>query len=124
MRKPIGKIGAPKRAKQMRRKLAIRKKVKGTAERPRICAIRSNRHLVVQVIDDVESKTIASVQTFGKNALKAKVDREGAKVIGQEMAKRLQKEKILEAVFDRNGNIYTGIVAALAEGLREGGIKI
>ena len=108
----------------MRRKLSIRKKVEGTAERPRICTIKSNRHFVVQVIDDTKSKTIASVQTFGKNGIKGKINREGGKLIGQAVAKKLQAQKIVQAVLDRNGNIYTGIVAAVAEALREEGIKI
>ena len=124
MRSPIGKIRSAKKAKQLRRKLSIRKKVVGTAVRPRVCTIKSNKHLVVQVIDDMESKTIASVQTFGKNGIKGKVNREGGKVIGQAVAKKLQDKKIVQAVFDRNGNIYAGVVAAVAEGLREAGIKI
>ena len=124
MRKPVGKIQSLKRSKQLRRKLSIRKKVFGTAERPRICAIKSNRHFVVQVVDDVTAKTIASVQTFGKGAVKGKANREGGKLIGQMVAEKLQAQKITRAVFDRNGNVYTGVVAAVAEGLREKGIEV
>lgn len=124
MRRPIGKVHNIKQAKRLRRKLSIRKKVIGTAERPRVCTIRSNRHFVVQVINDMESKTIASIQTFGKNAVKSKVNREGGKLIGQAVAKQLKARDIGQVVFDRNGNIYTGIIAAVAEGLREEGIKV
>ena len=124
IRKPIGKVRGERRAKRQRRKLSIRKKISGTAERPRICAVKSNRHLVIQVIDDTVSKTIASVQTFGKKGVQGKVNRDGGKMIGQEVAKKLQAQNITQAVFDRNGNVYTGIVAAVAEGLRQEGIKI
>lgn len=124
MRRPVGKIRDAKRAKQMRRRLAIRKKIMGTPERPRVCTVKSNRHVVVQVVDDTVSRTIASVQTFGKNGIKTKVNREGGKLIGQALAKKLQEQKIGRAVFDRNGNVYTGIVAAVADGLRAEGIKI
>ena len=124
MRKPVGKVRSERRSKQQRRKLAIRKKVSGTPERPRVCAIKSNRHLVIQVIDDTSSKTIASVQTFGKKGIQGKVNRDGAKVVGQEVAKKLQAQKITQAVFDRNGNVYTGVIAAVAEGLRQEGIKV
>ena len=124
MRKPVGKIKSAKRAKQLRRKLAIRKKLTGTQERPRVCTIRSNRHLVVQVVDDVASRTMISVQTFGKNAVVSKVNRESGKLVGQAVGKKLKDQKINQVVFDRNGNIYTGIVAAVAEGLREEGIRV
>ena len=124
MRKPIGRISSSKRANKLRRKLAIRKKVVGTTGRPRVCAIRSNRHFVIQVIDDMESKTIASVQTFGKGALKGKVNKEGGKLIGLAVAKKLKAQGIEQVVFDRNGNIYGGVIAAVAEGLREEGIKV
>ena len=124
MRKPIGKVRELKKAKKLRRKLAIRKQIMGTEQRPRVCAIKSNRHLVVQVIDDVKSTTIAAVQTFGKNAVAGKLNREQGKLVGYAVAKKLQSKKIEQAVFDRNGNLYQGVVAAVAEGLREKGIRI
>ena len=124
MRKTVGKVRAPKRASKLRRKLSIRRKVSGTPQRPRVCAVRSNKHLVVQVIDDSTSKTIASVQTFGKNAVVGKVSRELGKQLGQEVANKLKAAKITSAVFDRNGNVYTGVISHLADGLREGGIKV
>ena len=68
MRKPVGKIKSDSLAKRVRRKLSIRKKVAGTALRPRVCVTRSNKHLRVQVINDDEGKTLFSVQTFGKEA--------------------------------------------------------
>ena len=124
MRKPIGKVRELKKARKLRRKLAIRKQIMGTGERPRVCTIKSNRHLVVQVIDDVKSTTIAVVQTFGKNAVAGKINREQGKLVGYAVAKKLQSKKIEQAVFDRNGNLYQGVVAAVAEGLREKGIRI
>lgn len=124
MRKSLKKIKNPSKAKEQRRKLSIRKKVVGTAERPRICATKSNKHLFVQVIDDVANKTLFSVQTFGKNAVEGSANIEGAKNIGAQVAKSLSDKNIKVAVFDRNGKKYTGVVASLANSIRESGIQI
>ena len=124
MRKPQGKIKDSKKAKKLRRKLAIRKIVIGTALRPRVCTIKSNKHLVVQVVDDAQSRTLASVQTFGKNAVAKKGNREGGKLVGRAVAGFLKEKKIIEVVLDRNGNIYTGVIAEVANSLREEGIKV
>lgn len=124
MRKSLKKIKNESKAKELRRKLSIRKKISGTTERPRICATKSNKHLFVQVIDDVTSKTLFSVQTFGKNAISGGSNVEGAKSIGTAVAKALIEKNIKVAVFDRNGKKYTGVVASLADSIREGGIQI
>ena len=124
MRKSVKKIKSASKAKEQRRKLSIRKKVVGTADRPRICATKSNKNLFVQVIDDASNKTILSVSTFGKNALAASGNTEGAKVVGTKLAEALAGKNIKNAVFDRNGKKYTGVVAALATSIREGGIQI
>ena len=91
------------KAKEHRRKLVIRKKVVGGSEIPRLCAIKSNKHLQVQVIDDLNNKTLFSVQTFGKNKATDKANKEGAKVLGSKLAEMLKKNKMTTAVFDRNG---------------------
>lgn len=124
MRKPLKKIKNASAAKTLRRKLSIRQKISGTNEIPRICSTKTNKNLFVQVIDDATSKTLFSVQTFGKNGVKASANVEGAKVVGQKVSELLKKHNIDNAVFDRNGKKYTGVIAALADSIRENGIRI
>lgn len=124
MRKSYKKIKNPSKAKILRRKLSIRTKISGTTDKPRICATKSNKNLFVQVVDDVTSKTIFSVQTFGKNAVAAGSNVEGAKAVGKKVSELLKEKNISAAVFDRNGRKYTGVVAALADSIRENGIQI
>lgn len=124
IRKKLGKIGNESEAKRYRRKLALRKKINGTAERPRLCVLKSNKHLTVQAIDDVASKTLFSVQTYGKAAVKAACNVDGAKTVGATVAEKLKAANITTAVFDRNGYRYHGVVAALVDSARENGIKI
>jgi large subunit ribosomal protein L18 len=124
MRKSLAKIKNPSKAKEYRRKLSIRKKIIGSADMPRLCAVKTNKHLQVQVIDDASMKTLFSVQTFGKKATVRSSNIEGAKELGKNLAAELKKKKIEQAVFDRNGKLYTGTIAALANSLRENGIKI
>jgi large subunit ribosomal protein L18 len=124
MRKKIGKIKSASKQKQNRRKLSIRKKVIGTTERPRICATKGNKNLFVQVIDDSVSKTIFSVSTFGKNKVAEVATVETAKTVGAKVAELCKKNNIETAVFDRNGNVYTGVVKSLADSIRENGIRI
>lgn len=124
IRKPIGKLKDEGQARKLRRKLAIRKKLSGTAERPRLSLSKTNKHLVVQAIDDNSNVTLFSVQTFGKSAVQAKSNVEGAKLVGSKVAQELKSRKIETAVFDRNGLKYHGVVAALVDSARENGIKI
>lgn len=124
IRKPNGKVKKASEGRRLRRKLSIRKTVSGTAERPRLSVIRSNKHLSIQVIDDVANATLFSVQTYGKNAIAAKNNVEGAKVVGSKLAEALKAKNISTAVFDRNGLKYHGVVAAVVESARENGIQI
>lgn len=124
MRKSYKKIKNASKAKIYRRKLSIRSKIEGTTERPRICATKTNKNLYVQVIDDTVGKTLLSVQTFGKNATASGANVEGAKTVGANVAKALAEKNIKVAVFDRNGRKYTGVIAALADAIRENGIQI
>ncbi len=124
MRKSLKTIKNPSKAKEARRRLSIRKKVIGTAERPRICATKTNSNLFVQVVNDSESRTLFSVQTFGKMAVGSASNQESAKTVGAEVARKLGEHNIKNAVFDRNGKKYTGVIAALADSIREGGIQI
>lgn len=119
----IGKIN--KNAVRQKRHLRVRSKISGTAERPRLSVYRSTNEIYAQVIDDVQGVTLAACSTLEKNVASkvAKVSKtEAAKIIGQEIAKRAIDKGVKEVVFDRGGYLYTGRVAALAEGAREVGL--
>lgn len=124
MRKPNGKVKNASAERRLRRKLSIRKQVIGSTERPRVCVSKSNKNIFVQVIDDSVSKTLFSVQTFGKNAVDAKANKDGAKVVGAKIAEQLKGKSIERVVFDRSGYKYHGVVAALADSIRENGIQV
>lgn len=124
MRKNNAKIKNETKAKEYRRKLAIRKKIIGSAEKPRLSVTKSNKHLRIQVIDDVKSATLFSVQTFGKTKVATNANAESAKKIGAEVAAVLKKNNLSKAVFDRNGKQYTGVIKSLADSIRENGIQI
>ena len=124
MRKNAAKIKNPAKAKEYRRKLAIRKKVIGSAETPRLCVTRTNKHIRVQAIDDVKSTTLFSVQTYGKTKAADTANAEGAKKVGAAVAATLKKQNLGKAVFDRSGKQYTGVIKALADSIRENGIQI
>ncbi|MFP4010069.1 MAG: 50S ribosomal protein L18 [Spirochaetaceae bacterium] len=111
-----------KRKKQ--RKLRVRKKIYGTPERPRLSVYKSNRHLYAQVIDDTKGYTIAQVSSLsGETAgLKPRVS-DGAK-LGETLGEKLKREKIDAVVFDRNGNLYHGVVQSVADGVRKTGVKV
>ncbi len=103
----------------------VRKKISGTPERPRLCVYRSNKHIYAQVIDDVAGNTLAAASTVEKEIASqlGEVDKKGeAKLVGKIVAERAIKAGIKEVVFDRGGYIYTGRVAELAAGAREGGL--
>ena len=115
-----GKVIARKRRHQR-----VRQKVSGTAERPRLVVTRSNRHMFAQVVNDDEGKTLvwASTMEPEMRADEAKpVDK--AHKVGELIAQRAKEAGIEEVVFDRGGNAYHGRVAAVAEGAREGGLKL
>ena len=124
MRKIAAKIKNETKAKEYRRKLSIRKKVIGSPESPRLCVTKSNKHIRVQAIDDLNSKTIFSVQTFGKGKVAEHANAEGAKKVGVAIATTLKKNNLSKAVFDRSGKQYTGVIKALADSIRENGIQI
>lgn len=124
MRKNAAKIKNDSKAKEYRRKLAIRKKVVGSAEKPRLAVTKSNKHLRVQAIDDVKSATLFSVQTYGKTKAADSCNAEGAKKVGAQVAATLKKQNLSKAVFDRSGKQYTGVIKALADAIRENGIQI
>jgi large subunit ribosomal protein L18 len=114
-----------KRSPRQRRKLGIRKNISGTDERPRMSVYRSNKHIYVQVIDDVSGKTLVSASTLSPE-LSGKLEgnkRDAAKKVGELAAEKCVAAKIGAVVFDRNGFLYTGRIAALADGARAGGLQ-
>ncbi|WP_312347931.1 50S ribosomal protein L18 [Actinomyces sp.] len=115
-----GKVVARKRRHQR-----LRKKVTGSAERPRLVVTRSNRHMVAQVVDDNAGHTLVSASTMEDDILAAegtKVDK--ARRVGTLVAERAKAAGIEAVVFDRGGNKYHGRVAAVAEAAREGGLEL
>ena len=109
---------------RQRRKVHIRKKVEGSTERPRLSVYRSLNHIYAQVIDDTSSKTLAAASTLSPELKEGKgKKKELAKEVGKLIAKKCQDAKISAVVFDRNGFMYHGRIAAVAEGAREGGLK-
>jgi large subunit ribosomal protein L18 len=103
----------------------VRKKISGTPERPRLCVYRSNSHIYAQIIDDTVGNTLAAASTVEKDiaAQIGEMDKKGAaKLVGKIVAERAQAAGIKTVVFDRGGYIYTGRVAELAAGAREGGL--
>lgn len=116
-----------KNANRLARKKRVRAKISGTPERPRLNVFRSLNHIYVQIIDDVNSKTLVSCSTVEKEIAKQveKMSKsEAAKYVGQIAGKRALEAKIEKVVFDRAGYLYTGRVASVAEGARESGLVL
>ena len=110
-------------------KFRIRKRVRGTGERPRLSVFRSVTHMYVQVVDDMSGQTIASASTV-EPAVKGALPKtakggniEGAKAIGKTIAERLIEKGVKRVVFDRNGFLYHGRVKAVADAAREAGLE-
>ncbi|MGH2960371.1 MAG: 50S ribosomal protein L18 [Solirubrobacterales bacterium] len=112
-----------KNTRRTRRKRRVRAKISGTAERPRISVVRSNRGISAQVIDDVAGKTLASVNWTEADLRKLSGIEQSTKA-GELLAERVKAAGIDSAVFDRNGFLYHGRVKAFAEGIREGGLTV
>ncbi len=117
--------GKGKRIALQRRHLRLRKKVVGTAARPRLVVTRSARHIVAQVVDDGLGRTIASASTLEADLRAADGDKTAkARTVGELVAARAKAAGVEAVVFDRGGNRYHGRVAAVAEGAREGGLSL
>ncbi|MDD4095131.1 MAG: 50S ribosomal protein L18 [Oscillospiraceae bacterium] len=119
-------INKPDKNEIRRRKhVRVRKKIAGTPARPRLCVFRSNLHMYAQVIDDTTGQTLAAASTMDKEIKSDKsgaANKEGARAVGELVAKRAIEKGVTEVVFDRSGYIYHGRVAALAEAAREAGL--
>lgn len=107
-----------------KRHLRIRKRLSGTAARPRLNVFRSSKHIYAQLIDDVSGHTLVSASSLDKElGLASGSNVEAAKAVGSLIAKRAQEKGYTEVVFDRGGYLYHGRVKALAEAAREGGLQ-
>ncbi|MCB1110136.1 MAG: 50S ribosomal protein L18 [Chlamydiia bacterium] len=106
-----------------KRSLRVRKKLRGTAERPRLSVFKSLSHIAVQLIDDEKGVTLASYSTLAKELKGKKKSKEAARVVGEKIAELAQGKKINQVVFDRGRLKYHGIIAELANAAREKGIK-
>ncbi|MBO4300107.1 MAG: 50S ribosomal protein L18 [Desulfovibrio sp.] len=114
-----------KNESRQRRKIRIRKKVNGSAERPRLVVFRSNAHIYAQVIDDLDGITMAATSTLSlaKNEPGLHGNKNGAELVGKEIARMAKEKNITRVVFDRNGYLYHGRIKAVADGAREGGLE-
>jgi large subunit ribosomal protein L18 len=112
-----------KAAARDRRHLRVRKKISGSAQRPRLVVTRSLRHIVVQVVDDSTGRTLASASSMEADVRGASGDKTAkARAVGERIAERAKSAGIETVVFDRAGNSYHGRVAAVADGARAGGL--
>ena len=106
-----------------RRHKRVRTKISGTSECPRLCVYRSNSNIYAQVIDDVNAVTLVSASTLDKEVKTKKSNIEAAKEVGALIAKKAAEKNIKTVVYDRGGYIFHGVVKALAEAAREGGLE-
>jgi large subunit ribosomal protein L18 len=113
-----------KRGRRKRRKMSIRRKIAGSSQRPRLSVFKSNKHIYVQVIDDSAGNTLVAASSRGGDTkgLKPTVA-DGAK-LGEAVGALMKEKEITEAVFDRNGHLYHGVVRAVADGARKAGIRL
>ncbi len=111
-----------KRAHREKRRKRVRRKIVGTAGRPRLSVYRSNVNIYAQLIDDDAARTLAAADS--REVGEAENRKDAARKVGELIARKAQEAGIEVAVFDRGGNKYHGRIAALAEGAREGGLKL
>lgn len=113
-----------KRRRWLRRKLRIRQRVSGTAERPRLTVYKSNRYTYVQVVDDLRGHTLMAASNRERALRDIDNSVAGAARLGAAVGERLRERQITEVVFDRNGYAYHGIVRSLADAVRKAGITL
>ena len=116
------KIQQLKDKRYLRRKVSVRSKIVGTADRPRLTVFRSNLHIYGQIIDDIDFKTLASFSDIKLKKSEKMTKVQIAQAVGEELAKLAVTKKVKKVIFDRNGFIYHGRVKALADGARKGGL--
>lgn len=121
----MDKIKAKRKAR-LRRHLRVRRKVFGTAERPRLSVFKSNTGIYAQIIDDTEGRTLVSASSIDKGLrknIKKGSDKKAAAMVGTLVAQRALAKSISEVVFDRGGFLYHGRIKALADSVREAGLR-
>jgi len=113
-----------KAERRQRIRYTIRRKINGTAQKPRLSIFRSNNDIYVQLIDDLKGLTLASASSRDKDIKAQKTNKsEKSKLVGQAIARKANELGLKEVVFDRGGYLYHGRVKAVADGAREGGLK-
>ena len=120
------KIVNPRERKRQKRKVSIRKRITGTAERPRLSVFRSSKHIYAQAIDDTTGAVLAAasdLEAAVQGDLEGKNKKDKARVVGKAIAAKLLAKQVASVVFDRNGYLYHGRVAQVADGAREGGLQ-
>ncbi len=118
-------VSQKRRVARLKRQARVRKKVRGTSERPRLSVFRSAKHIYAQIIEDTTGKTLVATSTLGSNVDLANCGNvEAAKAVGSAIAKKALDLNISNVVFDRNGFLYQGRVQALADAAREAGLKL
>lgn len=122
MRLTLKKHTSMKVHARFKKKIRIRKRLKGTPERPRLSVFRSSRHIYAQIVDDSKGVTLVAASTLSFDADKQS-GKEAAKAVGMTIAKQALSKEIKAVVFDRNGYVYHGRIQSLAEGAREGGLN-
>jgi len=124
-RKPVGKdVSTRRRVAKARRHFRLRKKVSGTASRPRLVVNRSSRHIVAQLVDDLVGRTLASASSLEADVRAIEGDKKAkAAKVGALLAARAKNAGIDKVVFDHGGHGYHGRIAALADAAREGGLE-
>lgn len=118
-RKALGK-------QRLRRRFRVRKRLRGTPERPRLCVSRSHRNIAAQIVDDVAGKTLASASTSDNelgSALQYGGNKEAAEAVGKAIAQRAEQAGVKQVRFDRGASKYHGRVAALADAARAAGLE-
>lgn len=116
-----------KRLQRLKRHYRVRKKILGTATRPRLSVFRSHKHIYCQLIDDLSGKTLLAFSTLMpevKKSIKSGSNKEAASLIGRQLAEKSLAQKITQVVFDRGSFPYHGRLKSLAESARKGGLKL
>ncbi|MCB0406781.1 MAG: 50S ribosomal protein L18 [Bdellovibrionales bacterium] len=121
MKVKFSKRTADKVVKRLKNRARVRKKVRGTVERPRLAVFKSTSHTYAQLIDDVAGKVLVAASTKSENQSKKNLD--ASKAVGAALAKKAMEKNIKNVVFDRSGYVYHGRVKAVADGAREGGLN-
>ncbi|MBO0784840.1 MAG: 50S ribosomal protein L18 [Actinobacteria bacterium] len=121
----VRRHGSARASARARRHLRVRKKITGSAERPRLTVTRSARHMFAQLVDDAAGSTLISASTLDEDIRRADGDKTAkARQVGELLARRAAEAGITGAVFDRGGYAYHGRVAALADGARSSGLSL